>query len=594
MNCETARDNLIDLVYGELPQARQTALAEHLAGCDACRAELEDLQAARSALAEARAGEPSGDALVGEFATHRPRRSPFRRRLAMACGLAAGIIAAAVLWVVLQEPITPKALAGPIEIKRVGVSLTILSDPAQGIGLALVRDQRIIRNLPAGRSEVRFTDVPGGIQPDSVRLRSMDDPDGLAILEQNYQYDLASAQAIYKRYIDKPVTLTMKDGQQIAGDLMSVGDGTLILRPPSQGPRNVSTAEIAAITLPALPEGLLTQPTLVWQLQNRAQAVQQLEVAYLTHGLTWRADYVLTLRSAAGQSQAGQDATPEIIDRADLVGYATVTNNSGVSYEEAQLKLMAGDVNIIQDNELSRHKPKLSLLDGQDEYLYFGVGFQEKSFFEYHLYTLGQATTIRDAETKQIELVTGEGLKMRRGYVYDPQQNPSAVRVVSELKNSKENGLGKPLPKGVMRLYAPDPEGVPTYIKDTTIDHTPVDETLRLPWGYAFDIACQDKFADATHNGPEHAEKHEYTLRNHKSTDVAVTVLVHVPATTYRAESSTAWHVREVGLVEIPVVVQAGTEARVTFKYHWNDSTGGGLTSPFDPQTKPVTSKPAQ
>ena len=150
------------------------------------------------------------------------------------------------------------------------------------------------------------------------------------------------------------------------------------------------------------------------------------------------------------------------------------------------------------------------------------------------------------------------------------------------MENTEANGLGKPLPKGVVRLYAPDPEGVQTYVAQTTIDHTPVKEKLRLPWGHAFDIACSWRDTNARHNGADHHITAECSLRNHKEYDVTVTVIVHVPASTYAARCDLPWHVREVGLVEVPADIPAGGETKFTFNYSFNDLSGGGLRSPHD------------
>ena len=151
-----------------------------------------------------------------------------------------------------------------------------------------------------------------------------------------------------------------------------------------------------------------------------------------------------------------------------------------------------------------------------------------------------------------------------------------------EIVNNKANGLGRPLPKGVVRLYAPDPDGVQTFVAKTTIDHTPVDEKIRLLWGYAFDIACSRKQTAQRRRGDEHEAAVEYSLRNHKDYDVTVTVIARVPRTTFEASCERPWHIREVGVVEIPVLLKAGADERVTFRYRYNTVRGGGLVSPHD------------
>jgi len=593
MNCDQIRPMLIDLVYDELDAAGKADVKAHVAECSACRDELAQLRVARSVLAASRADEPA------KMRIELPQSSRVRRLLPSWAGLAAVIAFGVFLWL-SRDAVESPAVAGPVEIRRQGLSLTILSDPEnwpqRGFraeqqmsvqtadhyyrgwpGMALVRDQRIVRHLKVGRTAVRFTDVPSGIQPDTVRLRSIDAPGALTILEQNYQYDLASAEAVLKKHIDLSITVTFKDSASVEGTLLSFDGHTLVIQPPGDGPRNVTRQQVKAVSFAKLPKGLLTRPTLMWQLQNEADLDrQQFEVAYLTHGMTWRADYVLKLHPA---EKIGAD--PAIVDTADLVGYATVSNNSGVTYADAQLKLMAGDVNLIRPQLIPQKealRPQAS--PGADG---AAPQFQEKSFFEYHLYTLGRPTTIRDAETKQMELVSGSGIKLKRAYVYDPSVHQTAARVVSEFRNSEENGLGKPLPKGVVRLYAPDPTGLQTYASQTTIDHTPVDEKLRLPWSFAFDIVGSYTQTDYRRTGAEHAERCEYVLRNHKDHDVAITVIARVDRTTYEAECNYPWYVREVGVVEISdVPVKANSQVTVKFSHRYNHESGGGLKSPHD------------
>jgi len=592
MNCQQVRAKLIELVYEELTGEDRSAVENHLRDCAACRAEYDALRLGRAAMALARRGQPGP--MEWAAPVPRPAGRAYRHWLPAAVAAAAAVLVAVAVWTVQRRTARP-AYAQPVEIRRLNVSLTILSAPEdwprywwpegqvaswQSVrhgwpGMALVRDQRIVRRLAKGVTPIRFSDVPAGVLPDTVRLRSLDDPEGLVILEQNYQYDLASASAVLAKHIGKAVSVTFKDGATASGELLSFDDTTLVIRPDGQGPRNISRRQIRSVAFARLPEGLLTRPTLLWQLQNNAAADQQFEVAYLTHGLSWRADYVLNLRPA---DVAPQGKPPEIIDAADLVGYATVTNNSGVTYDRAQLKLLAGDVNLI--------RPAPPFLKGiQSERLFVNsrearAQFQEKSFFEYHLYTLTRRTTLRSAETKQIKLVAGSGLKLRRGYVYDRNVNPTAARVVSELVNSEENGLGKPLPKGVVRLYAPDPAGAATYVAQTSIDHTPKDEKLRLPWGYAFDIACSAKQVSFSRADTDFHLGWLYELRNHKGHDVTITVIARVPKTTYRAECNYPWHLRELGLAEIDVPVPANSAVKATFSYRYDTSRGGGLEPP--------------
>ncbi|HUU22651.1 MAG TPA: hypothetical protein VM389_08965 [Phycisphaerae bacterium] len=597
MNEQQAREKLIDLLYGELPPAEAEQVLEQVRAHPELAEELAALRRGRAAMAIGRAAEPATPVSIPAG-----RAMPWASRGLRWTGAAAavGMAAAAGIMVVLfVRGTTGPAVAGPVEIQRVNVSLTILSEPEDmpaqpqtraptfGLGwrgLALVRDQRLVVNLPKGESRVRFREVPSAIRPDTVRLRSLDDPEGLTILEQNYQYDLASAGAILERYIDKPITAEFADGQRVTGVLLSFDDGTLVVRPAGQGPRNLHRRQVKTVTLAELPEGLLTKPTLVWSLANRAAAKQQIEVAYMTEGLSWRADYVLKLRPGAGRPAPDQQGMPQVYDAADVVGYATVTNRSGIAYADAQLKLMAGDVHLI------RPEPT-PVTDAQVSMSYWGFAapqFQEKSFFEYHLYTLGRPTTLADRETKQIEMVTAAGVKMRRIYEYDRDVNPTAVRVISELVNSKANGLGKPLPKGVVRMYAPDPTGMQTYVAQTRIDHTPTDEKLRLAWGFAFDIVVEAKRTAYSRRGADTVfERWQYQFRNHKDHDVTVHVVVRVPPEARLFQADKPWNRPEAGKVEMDIPVKAASAETVTFEYEHDRGRVDGPVVPL-PSTRPT------
>ena len=619
MNCEQAHDKLIDLVYGELPPAEAEAVRTHAEACAACGAELAALTVGRELMTAGRAAEPTEapKTRLGKNPSRGARvlsHSRIVRWGAMAAAAAALVLVLLAAWRFGGDP-EKRVIAEPlgdVRIVRRDVSVTILSSPPNWNGyfpgpghpdankpldlntmgqwrpgyqwgfpgMALVRDERVARNLRLSSNEVRFGGVPSWILPDTVRLVSQNRPGALSILEQNYQYDLATAGAILHKYIDRPIRLQMDGGESLEGILLSHDAATLVIQPSGQGPQSVARAAVRAIGFDKLPEGLLTEPTLAWTLDNRARIDHDLEVAYLTYGLTWRADYRVTLQGAERHAKDDQ-GRPLIIDTADVAGFATLTNNSGVTFEDAQLKLMAGDLNLIPPPWLSGR-----WTEGEDlqEYAQGGKleGFAQKAFFEYHLYTLGRRTTLRHAETKQIELLTARGVQLQRKYVFGTNAR-GWVQVVHELWNRKDNRMGIPLPKGNVRLYAPDPAGAETFIKAVGIDHTPRDEKLELTWGYAFDLVGQ---ITRTEHGyaPQGGWRttHSYSLRNHKDYDVLITVHIRVPLTATDATCKRPWHVIQAGLVHVPVVVEAGKEVTFDFTYDYDNQNGGGLKSPHD------------
>lgn len=595
MNCQEIRDKLISWVYDELDPAEIPDIEAHLDECDACRAELADLRAARAAIAGILADEPT--------AARPPRRRPVRWLRILSPMAAAAVLVAGIMLFLDTGPGPVSAETGPPIIERTDISLTVLSQPegwqdAVGQpkqrlyyrpawrGLAMVRDRRLIRRLPAGVSRISFKDVPAEIRPDSVRLRSLTRPGGLCVLEQNYQYDLATADAVLKRYIDRDITAIAQDANvgPVTGKLLSFDRQSLVIQPAGEGPRTCSRTALASISLAGLPDGLRSTPTLMWELSNSAASRQNFEVAYLTEGISWRADYVLKLARLEIAPDAAEDGgIPAILDAADLVGYATVSNHSGVTFKNAQLKLLAGDVNLIPPGVVILLGGEEITLRESDEIGQSGPTMTEKAFFEQHLYTVSRPTTLHDRETKQIEMVSGQDIALTRGYVYTAGDKINAPRVVSEMANSEANGLGKPLPKGVMRLYAPGPDGETTYVAQTTIDHTPKDEKIRLQWGHAFDIACSATQTNYRRSGSDMTHTCRVDIRNHKDREVTVTVQVRVPASTYRFECKDFdWRVREVGIVEISVPAVADHPVSASYTFQYNPLSGGGLKSPHE------------
>jgi hypothetical protein len=586
MTCDTCRDKLIDLLYDELDPAQAATVRQHLAGCETCSAEWTRLRRARAALARTYPNQP--DALPLDRPVRRGRL-PVARVVGSLAAAAAVLLAVGLGWYALEQS-TPPAVAGdaPVSLRRTHLAMTVLNQPPQWRGpwpgMALVRDERVIRRLPAGVSEVRFDHVPPGIRPDSVRLTSLDAPGTLTLLEQNYQYDLATASAVLDRHIDRVVSAVGRDGRSVRGTLLSHDARSLVLQPAGEGPVVLDRAELAAIRFSKLPAGLLTRPTLVWTVDNAGPRHQQLQVAYLTEGLRWQADYQIKLRPGGKvirertitKTDGTRVALPDVQDTADLVGYATIINQAGSAFADARLKLMAGDVRLIPPPFVSAQGGGIDYdtSGGQRKALWFGL--RQKAFFEYHLYTLGRPTTLASNETKQLHLTSAGGVTMRRKYIFNPQVHPTAPQVVSELVNAEDNHLGRPLPKGTVRLYAPDPAGLDQQVGVTSIDHTAADETLEFTWGHAFDIACT--FRESTYRrraGWDHLHENEYTIANHKGHDVTVVVVVQVPRATYQAKCAYPWSTPAVGWVNIPVPVPAGQGVRFTFTYAWGALADG-------------------
>lgn len=414
------------------------------------------------------------------------------------------------------------------------VSLTIYSAGSEGggaDGFAVVRELRKVPLEKGKNAGLRFDNVAATIDGTSVTVRSLTDPAGTRVLEQTFAYDLVSTDKLLERYLDKTLTLQTKDGK-IEGTLLSYDAGTLVLKTADKAvPVQVVARDqnLTRIAFGELPGGLISKPTLIWDISAAKAATHELQVAYQATGLGWAADYSLVLND---KENAG-----------DFSGWATINNHSGASFENASLKLVAGDVRRLETIRVRGGAGrKMVMMDAAAES--DSAGFAEKSFFEYHLYTLGRPTTVLQNATKQIELFNAaKDVGLRKVLVYYgatvPEwywgslqndrnlsvQGNTKVDVYVELKNKKENGLGLPLPKGKVRVFKKDDaDGSLEFVGEDRIQHTAKDETVLLKLGQAFDVVGERKQSDYRMDPKNIWESFEITLRNHKKE--AATVLV--------------------------------------------------------------------
>src|SRR5205809_6462972 len=306
--------------------------------------------------------------------------------------------------------------------------------------LGLVKDVRETP-LPTGLHEVRFMDVAALIDPTTVHLKSLTDAAGLKILEQNYEYDLLTSEKLMEKYVGRKVRLYQGDGTFHEATLLSTNGPIFEIN------GQIHMGHYGRLVLPSLPENLVGQPTLVWLLRNQTTRPQRVEASYLTGGITWKADYVMVLNPADTLS--------------DLTGWVTIDNKSGATYRDTALKLVAGDVKRARD---PRREARMMELAAKAAPADASRDFQSEGFFEYHLYTLDGRTTIKDSQTKQLSLLSATEVPVAKHLIYYGAQDyyrnaygmpisNQKVAVYLEIRNSKENRLGVPLPKGKVRVY---------------------------------------------------------------------------------------------------------------------------------------------
>ncbi|HUI06718.1 MAG TPA: DUF4139 domain-containing protein [Verrucomicrobiae bacterium] len=462
------------------------------------------------------------------------------------------------------------AAALAAEKQEEGLALTIYN---QNFGV--VREKRKV-DVPEKIGLIRFADVASQIDGTSVQFKSLTDPNA-TVLEQNYEYDLVSADKLLEKYIDKPIAVLTKDGSRYAGTLLSFDGNQLVIRQAGEKAEIVMVQRgdnVKDIQFGALPEGLITKPTLVWKLATEKVGPQLIEVAYQTGGINWQADYNAVLNDK---------------DTAlDLSGWVSIDNQSGATYKDAKLKLIAGEVRRVEQPRAPRVYPMAGAMVKQAE------GFEEKAFFEYHLYTLGRPATVSQNQTKQIELLKAADVPVKKVFLYDgaPQyrfygglisdagygseESNKKVNVIIEVKNAKDNHMGMPLPKGKVRLYKRDPaDGSLEFIGEDQIDHTPKDETIRLHVGDAFDIVGERKRTDFHVDTSAHVmtESFEIRIRNHK--DEPVEVLVKEPLYRWNnweiTKSNQEWTKYDSDTIHFPVKVAKDGEQVITYtvRYTW-------------------------
>ena len=460
---------------------------------------------------------------------------------------------ALMLLALALSPGGPASAAPPLAITRESqrdLMVTIYNG-----NLGLVKDTREAR-LPAGTSEVQFADVAAQIDPTSVHLKSLSDPAGLRILEQNYEYDLLSAQKLLEKYVGKKVRLYQGNGTHLEATLLST-DG-----PVFDINGEIHMGHHGQIVFPSLPENLVSKPTLMWLLRNATAAPQRIEASYLTGGITWKADYVVILNAAD--------------DRADLTGWVTIDNKSGATYKDAALKLVAGEVNRAREDRTRQAmemaaKASAAPPPGSRD-------FVSEGFFEYHLYTLDGRTTIKDKQTKQVTLMTAADVPIRkelaffgaRDYYrsqYGTPMSNQKVSVFVELTNAKANNLGVPLPKGKIRVYKADKSGSQQLVGEDWIDHTPKDERVRIKMGEAFDVVGERTQRDWKKiGGSTYEVEWEISLRNHKKEDVVVSVIEPIPGDWEVLRETQSHEKLEAHTLRYRVPVPAEGAAKVTYR----------------------------
>ncbi len=463
---------------------------------------------------------------------------------------------------------TPVVLPATDVPQSDGVNLTIYNQ-----GTALVQDRRTF-TLQQGIGTLDFTDVAASIDATSVSFKSLTDPAGTSVLEQNYVYDLVGSSALLERYLDQQIDIVTNDGTAFSGQLLSGRNGEIILKQADGQVTVLSQTNIRDVRFPALPDGLITRPTLRWMLDSKGGS-QQVELTYLTGGMNWTSDYTFLLANDNS--------------KLDLNGWVTLTNTSGAAFKDAKVKLVAGDVNRLPQQQgqfASGMVANEAMSDASVEKV------QQRNFNEYKLYEIQRPVTVSDNETKQVEFVSGTNIPAHTFFVYEGgggfggyygpitdqyygQTGITDVQNWLEFTTGKENNLDAALPAGRVRVYQQDTDGSALLIGENSIDHTPKGEQIKMFLGNAFDLVGERKQTDFKYIASNVIEEtFEIRLRNRKENQA---VEIRVPEHLYRwsnweiINSSDSYTKTNSATIEYRLTVQPGEEKVLTYtvRYTW-------------------------
>ncbi len=447
-----------------------------------------------------------------------------------------------------------------------GLELTIYNQ-----SMGLVREVRSAV-LDEGLNEISVTNIPNQIIPASVYMMPLKDDEGTVLLEQRFDYDVVNSSGLLQRYIDETISLTTQSGESLTGTLISVSDDIVLLT--DWGIEIIRSSQVQQFSLPTLSEPLITRPTLTWLLQATEAGERDYRLTYLTGGLTWQADYVAMLN--------------EDDSLMDLQSWISIRNDSGASFEDAKLKLVAGEVNQVREQVAYEAEEVYKVVEAAAP----APGVVERGLMDYHLYDVARPVTLKDNQSKQLEFLKATGITVEKQYVFEVtspiwvslgsavtdagylSEDRVDIQVKLMITNDEESGLGLPIPQGTVRIYKDDVDGSAILVGQDTVSHTPANEIIRLSLGNAFDLVGERRQTQFRQLGERSLEETiEITLRNQSDEEATIQVIEHL----YRAhdaeitESSEDYTQVDANTVQFDVTVDAEETATVSYTvvYRW-------------------------
>ena len=430
------------------------------------------------------------------------------------------------------------------------VSVTVYSN-----NLGQIQNMRSLE-LSRGTKEYRLAPVAAQIDPSSVQVRSLTAPGSVRLLEQRFEFDLAGTDRLLHKHLDQPILVTTRGEETFSGKLLSAYAGDVVLQQSDGSVRVVESQALDSIQISPLPAGFAKQPTLVWLLECSKPGKHKVETIYLTEGLLWNASYTARIN--------------EKQDQLEWSGTASVENRSGVSYTEAGIRLVAGDVNRASPQPIRRG----GVMHAEAKMMATAAApsFQESPLFEYHLYSLDRTVTLPDQGVTQIPLFAPATVKVEKDFTYDGERDQKRVRVNLVFENKKANGLGSPLPGGKVRAYKAGEDGTVAFVGEDEIKHSPEGEEVKLHLGSAFDLVGERTVLETRQvSKRSRQETVEIQLRNHKKEKVTITVIEHLRGNWKLVGDTPSIVKKEANKVEFEVTVPPKGEKVFQYKvlYTW-------------------------
>lgn len=358
---------------------------------------------------------------------------------------------------------------------------TSLSVTVYNGNTGLIKDVRKAK-LNKGVNTISFSGISARIRPETALFIGKD----LTLREQNFNFDLLSRQSLLQKYLGKTIKVVSTNPatgaeKTEAAKVLSVDNGLIL-----QIGDRIETDYSGRLIFPDIPSNLREKPTLIMDVNSTTPGERELSLNYLTDGLSWKADYVLSMNN---------DET-----LMDLNSWVTLTNTSGADYINADMQFVAGDLNMVRPSyaAMGVMRSKAMLNDAAIEE---AAGMSEESLMDYHLYNLGRKTDILSNQTKQLALFSKKGVSIKKLYHFENLLNRYGSKTFKNVNakvfltflNKKENNLGVPLPAGIVRAYRNDSKGRSFFVGEDRIKHMPENSEVKLTLGDAFDVTAEGK-----------------------------------------------------------------------------------------------------